>query len=338
MLIFACVGGMCLVSLNGCGGGGGKSAAKYDASAVQPQQATTTQDDTTAATSATSTAGALCDKSSGVSISWYAEHYGDGRLVDLDYHGYNLARQVEVRGIATGETVIVKPFGNASSSFATTTSSATGTALTATDTTLFATSITPYNGYAVSSITLESATDSQGVPYYRGWIHLPPWAESSQLPDRMVFMPIITWSGGSYTACETAEKLEIGAKHCYGLTYWDADCLPATPTTQVTPASGTTAMAYTVNCVAGPGTVYAIEARCDTASAWTPVWEGTSIQCRYAAAGTYTPACRFDYTQADDADEPITVTAPAAAAPRMRPGAVSLLPLRKRFVYLAPPA
>ena len=281
------ISALVIVSLNGCGGGG-REAARFDPAAVQ--QTTAQQVDSGLTPSATTTVS-LCDNSTGVSISWHAENHGDGALLDLDYHGYNLLRQIEVRGIATGETVIVKPFGAATSSF------------TSTDTTLVATSISPYDGYTLSSVTLQGATDTNDIPYYRAWIFFPPWAESSPLPDRRDFYPEVTWSGGSYTACRPAEILSIGAQHCYGLTFWDDDCQPATPTTQVTPATGTTSTLYTVNCVPGTGTYYAVEVRCDTALAWTEVWEGNSVQCRYSEAGTYTPACRFDHAREDDSEE-----------------------------------
>ena len=174
------------------------------------------------------------------------------------------------------------------------------------------------------------------MPYYRAWIDFAPWSESDQLPDRRVFTPIVEWNGYSYTACDEAEKLEIGAEYCYGLTYWNDDCLPATATTEVSPATGTTDTLYTVTCNMGAGKYYAIQIRCDTTSAWQTLWEGNSLQCRYNSAGSYTPACRIDYERDDDADTTITVTEPTAALPRpaTRPPAL-LVSARRLYRFIS---
>ena len=276
----------------GCGGG--RSTAR---SAQQTTTDTTTATGTTTTTDTTTT-DTTTENPAGVSVAWFSEEHGDHYLLDINYSGEPIVRQLQVRGIASGETVTAEPYDGIES--------------TATDSTYVATSIYPYKGYKLESVPLTEYEDDQGV-YYRAWIFFPAWAESKALPDRLDLYAKITYSGGTYKATEPEERLAVGYEHCYGPSYWDQECQPATATVLVEPATGTASTPFTITCEPGIGTVYNIEIVCDyssktTEKEWTTIFEGNSMPCLYNASGSFNPACRLDYARVYQIESPLSVS------------------------------
>lgn len=82
----------------------------------------------------------------------------------------------------------------------------------------------------------------------------------------------------------------------------------STVAASASPWSGTTDDTFTVTCAVA-GTATSLEARCGDSDAWIDILSGNQRACTYAAAGSYTPACRVNGSITDSVDAPVSVAA-----------------------------
>lgn len=145
----------------------------------------------------------------GVDVKWFSAREGDDYTIDIEYGGESQKRQVQVTGLATGLTVTVDPFPF--------------TIETATMSTMIASRIEPYNGYIEETVTLDEGTDN-GEVAYREWVYFSPWTVSAPLPSRLDTYALVSWDGGSCLASGQKQKLSLGYRPCYGLSYFQSEC------------------------------------------------------------------------------------------------------------------
>ncbi len=81
----------------------------------------------------------------------------------------------------------------------------------------------------------------------------------------------------------------------------------------VSPAGGSVNETYKVTCAVSGGTAKTLESRCTSTAAWKKISSGTSANCTYTTAGSYTPGCRLNSDQIANTAA-ITVTKPTVTA------------------------
>ena len=116
-------------------------------------------------------------------------------------------------------------------------------------------------------------------------------------------------SAGTYTpGCRVNQAIIDNADSPITVTQYTPPGSNLTVTAGVTPASGNTSTSFTVTCtISGTATPSSLKYRCDTLDDWTAISSGTSANCTYSFAGSYTPACLVDNSAGDPVDTAVTV-------------------------------
>lgn len=76
----------------------------------------------------------------------------------------------------------------------------------------------------------------------------------------------------------------------------------------INPTTGTINEFYLLTCAVTGTKMISLEGRCSSTGNWTLITSGSTMNCQYSAAGTYTPSCRVDESVVDNADVPVVIT------------------------------